>query len=183
MTIAPVPAEQAPLLARPYYAGESPSPIAATLAHVPELLDVAMPFIGVALGESSVPARLKEIAILRASVLLECHYCVQTHTVVALDEGLSDSEVRALREDGPSEDAFEKERERALVAWVDALARGRGAIEDALQARMASCFSEAEIVELTVVTTATMMLNRYCTALGLPVNPATVTRLRAEGLA
>ncbi|MEO6120537.1 MAG: hypothetical protein ABIW46_09855, partial [Acidimicrobiales bacterium] len=54
-------AEQAPLLARPYYLGGDPGPIVAALAHVPELLEVALPFIGVALGPSAMEARAKEL--------------------------------------------------------------------------------------------------------------------------
>lgn len=180
--VSPISADQAPLLARSYYADGAPSPIVAALAHVPELLDVAMPFVAAALGESFVSARLKEIAILRASAVLGCHYCVRSHTVVALDEGLSRAEVVALCRDEPAQDAFDDERERALVAWVQALAGGRGPLDGDLERHMAACFSEAEIVELTVVATATMMLNRFCTALGLPVSDATLVRLRAEGL-
>ncbi|MBA2347959.1 MAG: carboxymuconolactone decarboxylase family protein [Solirubrobacterales bacterium] len=181
--VAPVAPDQAPLLARPYYANGAPGPIAGTMAHVPELLDVAMPFIGAALGPGAVSARLKEIAVLRASALLECDYCVRSHTVVALDEGLVHAEVRALRDSGPAEDAFTVDRERALVAWVDELATGRGAVDPVVEARMAEHFAAAEIVELTLVTTTTMMLNRYCTALGLPVSATVAERLSAEGLA
>jgi len=43
-------ADQAPLLARPYDAGGGPGPIVAALAQVPEVLQVAVPFIGAALG-------------------------------------------------------------------------------------------------------------------------------------
>lgn len=182
-SVEPVPAELAPLLARPYYAGGAPGPIAGTLAHVPELLEVAMPFVDAALGAGAVPARLKEIAILRASAVLECRYCIQTHTVGALDEGLDRAEVEALRAQPPAEGAFADPGERALVAWVEALGGGRGALPVDLQRRMRDHFSEPELVELTVVATATIMLNRYCTALRLPVSAATAARLAAERLA
>jgi alkylhydroperoxidase family enzyme len=42
--------------------------------------------------------------------------------------------------------------------------------------------SEAEVVELTLLCAATMMLNRYCSALELPTSPATLQRLATEGL-
>ena len=50
-------ADQAPLLARPFYAGGDPGPIVAAMAHVPELLEVAMPFLGTALGPSGIDWR------------------------------------------------------------------------------------------------------------------------------
>ena len=49
--------ERAPLLARPYYEAGDPGPIAAALAHVPELMDVALPFIATVLGPTRLPAR------------------------------------------------------------------------------------------------------------------------------
>lgn len=64
---------------------------------MPELLEVAMPFLGVALGPSALDWRTKEIVIVRTSALARCRYCVQAHTVVALDAGLTRAEVTALR--------------------------------------------------------------------------------------
>lgn len=40
-----------------------------------------------------------------------------------------------------------------------------------------------EILELTLVAAATLMLNRYCSALRLPTSAATLSRLAKEGLA
>ena len=85
---------QAPLTTRPFYANGDPGPIISSLAHVPELLGVAAPAIGAIFGPSSVSARLNEIVVLRTSVRLRCRYCLQTHTAVALEAGLTRDEVR-----------------------------------------------------------------------------------------
>ena len=174
--------EQAPLLARRFYGDGPASPITASLAQVPELLDVALPFIGAALGAGVLGERVKEIAILRTSALLECRYCVGAHTVVALDVGLSRDDVRALRGDCEIADAFGDERERAMIAWIDAVALGRGPVDPAVQAAATAVLDDHELVELTVAVTATLMLNRYCTALDLPTSAATQARLAAEQL-
>lgn len=175
--------EQAPLLARRFY-GEGPaSPITASLAQVPELLEVALPFIGAALGPGGLDAREKELAVLRTSALLECRYCVQTHTVVALDYGLSAQEVRALRGEQPLDAVFPADRERAMLAWIDAVALGRGPVDAAVQVEATAMLADHELVELTLAVTATVMLNRYCTALDLPTSPRTLARLAEEGLA
>ncbi len=173
---------QAPLLARPYYREAGTSPIVTSLAHVPEALDVTLPFVAVVLGPSAIAGRTKELVIVRTSVLLECRYCVQSHSVVALDCGVTAAGVRALCGPNPWTEHFEDERERALLAWVDAVAGGRGAVPATLGERMRAGHSEAEIVELTLLCAATMMLNRYCTALELPTSPGTLERLAAEGL-
>ncbi|MGI8439509.1 MAG: hypothetical protein ACR2NV_04800 [Thermoleophilaceae bacterium] len=68
-------AEQAPILARPYYSDEGPpSPLTASLAHVPEILEVTLPFVGRILGPSAVDARTKELVVVRTSALMECRY-------------------------------------------------------------------------------------------------------------
>jgi AhpD family alkylhydroperoxidase len=67
------------------------------LAYVPELCEVVLPFVGAALGPSAVSLHEKEIAVLRTSANLGCKYCVNAHTVVATESGLSRDEVRALR--------------------------------------------------------------------------------------
>jgi AhpD family alkylhydroperoxidase len=176
-------ADEAPLLAKPFYGGGDPGPITATMAHVPELLEVALPFIGQALAPSAIPFRTKEIVILRTSALLACRYCIDSHTPVALDSGLSHDQVRALRaEPGTSVDAvFPDAADRALIGWVDAVADGRGAIDEAVTDVARAQFAEHELVELTLTTTVTMLLNRYATSLQLPVGEATLVRLAQEG--
>ncbi len=52
-------AAEAPLLAQPYFAGGDPGAIVAALAQVPEMLEVAVPFITVVLGPSAVDLRTK----------------------------------------------------------------------------------------------------------------------------
>ena len=178
-----IPAQQAPLLARPFYAGGDPGPIAATLAHVPELLEVSLPFLGAVLSPSSIDFRTKEIVILRTSCTMACRYCIDSHTPVALDAGLSPTQVRALRNEAGHEIAlvFPSERDRAIVAWTDEVASGRGPARDAVTARMRSLFADHEIVELTLLASVTLLLNRYASALRLPVADATAERLEAEG--
>ncbi len=174
-------AEQAPIVVQPLYADGDPGPIVGALAKVPELLEVMLPFVGVALGPGSLDLRTKEIAILRTSALLECRYCVQTHTVVARDAGLSLDEVRALRGELVIE-VFGGPRDRALIDWIDAVALGPAAPPAAVAQRLADHLPDHEIVELTTTVGATLLLNRFATSLGLPTSQDTLARLAREGL-
>ena len=175
--------DQAPLLARPFYGGEgTQSPITASLAHVPEVLEVTLPFIGKVLGPSAINARTKEIVIVRVSALLECRYCVQTHTAIALDSGLERDEVLALRGETALDPSFPDPRERALIAWSDAVALGHGAVEPAVRDALREHVEDPDVVELTLLVGATMMLNRYCSALELPTGDAALARLAHAGL-
>lgn len=181
--VEPIPPSQAPLLARPFYDGGDPGPIAATLAHVPELMELALPFIGATLSPSAVPFRTKEIVILRTSSVMSCRYCIDSHTPVALDSGLTEAQVRALRSE-PGQDvtaAFVDGRDLALIEWTDAVGGGRGPVDDDTTARMVAAFADHEIVELTLLVGATLLLNRYATALRLPVGDDTIGRLAAAG--
>ncbi|MDQ3529099.1 MAG: carboxymuconolactone decarboxylase family protein [Actinomycetota bacterium] len=181
-TVSLVDASQAPLLAQAYYAAGDPGPLVTALAHVPEVLDVALPFIGTVLGESAIDLRTKEIVILRTSVVQECRYCTQTHTAVACDADLSLAEVQALRGETAITGAFTDARELALLGWVDAVALGPGTPDPALAAGLRAHFADHEIVELTLLVGATLMLNRFATSLGLPTSPATLERLAEENL-
>ena len=78
---------------------------------------------------------------------------------------------------------FDDPRELALLRWTDVLSSERGAISDEITGAMQDHFSPAEIVELTMIAGATIMLNRYCTALALPTSDQTLERLEAEDLA
>jgi AhpD family alkylhydroperoxidase len=181
-TVALVGTDQAPLLARPLFERGDPGPIAASLAHVPELLEVAWPFLGTVLGPSALSFRVKEMVIVRVSALMECRYCVQTHTAVALVAGLGRDEIRALRGREPLEAAFADAAERALLAWVDAVARGPGNVDPDIRAGLRPHFADYEVVEITMLVGATLMLNRYATALELPTSAGTLRRLAAENL-
>lgn len=174
-------ADDAPLLARPFYTGGDPGPIVASLAQVPELLGVAMPFIGAALGASQIDVRTKELVILRTSAVLECRYCINAHSVVARDVGLTVDEVEGLR-DGDFSKVARDDRERALLLWIDEMAGGRGALSPDVAAAMKRHFADHEVVELAMTLGVTMLLNRYCTGLDLPTSDGTLARLAEEGL-
>ena len=172
--------DRAPLTTRSFFRDDgSAGPLTASLAHVPEILKTMMPFVGAALGPSSIDTRSKEIVILRTSAVMQCQYCVQTHTVVASKVGFSREELVVLR--GPVPATLPDRREQLLLAWTEAVALGRGPIATELTAQFAEVFSDAELVELTALVGATMLLNRYATALNLPTAPAHLAFLTEEG--
>lgn len=172
-------AADAPLLAAPFYRRGDPGPIVKSLAHVPELLEAAMPFINVALGPTGIPWRTKELVIVRVSARAQCRYCTQTHIAVALDAGLTHDEIRGLM--GDYREAFPDPRERAVIAWSDA-AVDIGPVDPALRDEVRQHLQDHELVELTVLAGATLLLNRLATLLELPTAPGTLARLAAAGL-
>jgi AhpD family alkylhydroperoxidase len=156
--------ERAPLLARPYYEAGDPGPIAAALANVPELLEVGLPFIGAVFGPTSVAPRLKEIVILAVSAANRCRYCTESHTGVARGMGFDPAELAAMRGESAAPAAWD-ERERALLAFSAAMSDRPAEAVELLRPH----FGEPEIVELVTLASTTVMLNRFATALELPV--------------
>jgi alkylhydroperoxidase family enzyme len=57
-----------------------------------------------------------------------------------------------------------------MLAWIDAVALGRGPVAAEVQVQATAALADHELVELTLAVTATLMLNRYCTALDLPTS-------------
>jgi AhpD family alkylhydroperoxidase len=158
-----VTAEQAPLLARPYYERGRPGPIAAALANVPELMRPMLTFVDSIFGPTSVPDRLKEIVILRVSSANGCRYCTETHTRVARRLGFAADELAAQRGEAPCP-AHWSPTERSLFAFSEALSNSPDGAVEVLRPH----FPEPQIVELVTLGSATVLLNRFATALELP---------------
>ncbi len=174
--------DQAPLSVRPLFAGGDPGPIARSLAQVPELVQTALPFIGQALRGSLVDRRTAELVIVRASALLECIYCTLTHAAIALDADVDAGEVRELCDTTGGLGSFSDRREIALLRWVDEVAAGKGEVPDEVADSLAAHVDDAVIVELAAMVGCTIFLNRYCTALRLPVSAASLARLAEAGI-
>jgi AhpD family alkylhydroperoxidase len=152
-----------PLLARSYYERGQPGPIAAALANVPELMQPMLSFVDTIFGPTSLEGRLKEIVILRVSSANGCRYCTETHSRVARRLGFGPEEVAALRGEAPCPDLWSA-REQALFSFSEALSTRPEQAVDVLRPH----FEEPEIVELVTLGSATVLLNRFATALELP---------------
>ena len=180
--LTPIDEASAPLLVRDLFADGDPGPIVGVLAQVPELCEVALPFLGAALGSSAVSVRHKEIAILRTSANLACRFCTDTHTFVGAEQGLAMEELRALRGDLAVGEVFTDRKELALIEWVDALSLGTGAVNPVVAVTAKGLLGDHQLVELTVTVGATMLLNRLASGLDLPTSIATDEGLSDLGL-
>lgn len=154
-------AGDAPLLAKQYLEGEQNS-LAALIAHVPEVLEVAMPFFGVVYGPTALPERLKEIVVLRTSALNGCRYCTRVHAQLAAEAGLDVEEVANLQRGAPFASTM-NDGERALGAFAEAMCVRPAEAVSLLK----PFFRDDQIVEFAMLAGTTIMLNRFCTAMGI----------------
>lgn len=92
---------------------------------------------------------LLELVKTRASHINGCSYCLDMHTKDARAAG--ETEQRLYTLSAWRETPFFSERERAALAWTEALTRiSEHPIEDVLYADLKQHFSEKEIVDLTL---------------------------------
>ncbi len=166
----------APILARPWFATEGEtSPIIRALAQVPELLPATMPFLGAVLGASAIDLRTKELVILRVSSVRGCCYCVGAHRLAAADAGVTARESGALCGQLPLEEAF-GEATVELLRLVDETVGG-GDVPDRVVAAVRRRLGDHGVVEVVLLAATTLMLNRFCTTLRLPLTATSTARL------
>jgi AhpD family alkylhydroperoxidase len=108
---------------------------------------------------SGLELKLLELVRLRASLLNGCAYCVDMHTKDALAEG--ETEQRLFAVPVWRETPFFSERERAALAWTEAVTLvGKDHVPDEVFETARSQFSEKELVDLTLAIVAINSWNR-----------------------
>ncbi len=108
---------------------------------------------------SSLEAGLLELVRLRASQINGCAFCIDMHTKDARTRG--ESEQRLYAVSAWREAPFYSERERAALAWTEAVTRvGETHVPDDVYAEARQHFSEKELVDLTFAIIAINGWNR-----------------------
>jgi len=116
---------------------------------------------------------LIELVKLRASQINGCAYCVDMHTKDARAEGETEQRLYALTvwEETP----FFTERERAALAWTEAVTLvGQGHVPDDVYQQARANFGETELVNLTLAIIAINGWNRL--AISFRTTPGTYQR-------
>ena len=110
--------------------------------------------------KSVVEPRLLHLLKLRASQINGCAFCIDMHVKEALDDGEDEQRLHLLS--AWRESPLYDERERALLAWTEALTLlPQTGAPDADFARLREHFSEAEIVNLTAAIGMINLWNRW----------------------
>lgn len=110
------------------------------------------------LGGSRIDSRLLELVKLRASQINGCAYCAALHIEKARELDVAEDRLHAVAVWEESE-AFTP-RERAALAWTEALTDLPDGIPDAVRRDAASRFDEGELVDLTFGVVAINAWNR-----------------------
>ncbi len=119
---------------------------------------------------SGIDPNLLELMKIRASQLNGCAYCIDMHTKDARFKGETEQRIYAL--DGWRETPFYTDKERAALAWTEAITNIQtGHAPDAVYQQLSRNFTEADIVNLTLAITTINAWNRI--AIGFRLVPGT----------
>ncbi|HUK25991.1 MAG TPA: carboxymuconolactone decarboxylase family protein [Terriglobales bacterium] len=119
----------------------------------------AMLGLGKYLHESGLESKLLNLISLRASQMNGCAYCLDMHWKDLKAAGESDQRLYSL--DAWRETPFYSERERAALAWTEAVTNiQQGHVADEVYEEVRQHFSEKELVDLTLEVVAINGWNR-----------------------
>lgn len=129
------------------------------------------------LTEQQLPAKLRELAILRVARLSRAEYEWVQHVPIAKMTGASDEQVAALERDDATAACFDPV-ERVVLRATDEIVRDGGP-SDATFAELQSHFSHREIVELVLAVGFYMVMARLMISTRIDVDQAAGHRVLA----
>jgi AhpD family alkylhydroperoxidase len=111
-------------------------------------------------GKSGLEKSLTELVRLRASQINGCAYCMDMHSTDARKGGESERRLATLS--AWRETPFFTDRERAALEWTEVVTLvGQDHVPDAVWNAVQPHFSEAELVDLTLLVVAINGWNRF----------------------
>lgn len=123
--------------------------------------------VGAYLAQSPVDHALLNLVYFRVSQINGCAYCLDMHSKDLRAAG--ETEQRLYLLDAWREAPFYSARERAALAWAEAVTKlpGEG-VPDAIYEQVKAHFSDAELVDLTLAVTSINSSNRINIAFQIP---------------
>lgn len=131
------------------------------LLHSPPVAEGWLAFLTAIRQKCSLSGRDRELVIMRIAVINGADYEFRAHVPFALEEGITQAQIDALR-DGRLE-AFDA-RERDVLAYCESMTREIH-VPDAVFQAVRPHFNERELVELTATIAAYNLVSRFLEAL------------------
>ena len=139
-----------------------------TLANYPTALTPMLGLFDAVYNRSSLSPRVVELAIIKISYGLQSHYCLTLHKAFALERGVTNDELRALRSD-PTHSTFE-DSERVVLDFAAQYGEDALAIDDELFARLREHYDEAAIVNLCLLMGLSYLYGQMANSLRIPLD-------------
>jgi 4-carboxymuconolactone decarboxylase len=139
-----------------------------TLAHHPKLLKRWLVFGGHVLGKSTLPARERELAILRIGWLCRAEYEWGQHAAIGRATGLTDDEIRRIAE-GPGAPGW-SDFDAAILRAVDEL-HGDAFLSDASWKALAARWSTQQLIDFVFAVGQYNLVSMALNTLGVQLDP------------
>ena len=148
----------------------TPLNIFGTIAHHPRLLKRFMNFAGLFLNKGLLPAREREIVILRVGWNCQSVYEFGQHTLIGARAGLSMTEIEALTKD--LQHHAWSDSDRALVQMSDELCAD-DCVSALTWSELSTQWNEAELVELVMVAGMYRLVSGFLNTMGVELDADT----------
>jgi 4-carboxymuconolactone decarboxylase len=148
----------------------TPLNIFGTIAHHPKLLKRFMNFAGLFLNKGLLPAREREIVILRVGWNCQSVYEFGQHTVIGQRVGLTMVEIVELTKQ--STEHQWSARDQALIAMSDELCADN-CVSTTTWADLQAYWNEAELVELVMVAGTYRLVSGFLNTMGVELDADT----------
>jgi AhpD family alkylhydroperoxidase len=131
------------------------------------------------LHNSSLEKKLLHMIKLRVSQINGCAFCLDMHWKDLQAEGETEQRMYSL--DAWHETGYYSDRERAALAWAEAVTNIRdGHVPDGIYEATRQHFSEQEVADLTLAVVAINGWNRLCIAFRVVPGTYEVPKLKKE---
>ncbi|MFZ1010697.1 MAG: carboxymuconolactone decarboxylase family protein [Candidatus Sulfotelmatobacter sp.] len=138
------------------------------IANCPDLLATFVPFWAAIYESPAIGPRLRAIAALATARAHDCNYCVSHMSASALKAGMTPAEIAATGPNG----RLAEEKELLAVEFAHALTRNTSGVSDEMLRKLKAYFTDAELVNLTLVVGLYNLTGRLLTALRIDVEDA-----------
>ncbi|MCB2075170.1 MAG: carboxymuconolactone decarboxylase family protein [Novosphingobium sp.] len=146
--------------------GNVPANVSRMLAVASEPVFLAFGELGKAfINKSSLPPRLRELAILRVGYLSDSAYETFQHEALGKFVGLSEQQIAAIKAGDPAADALDQ-AEAAVLQFVDDIVKNVRA-SDATLSAVRNYLDDTQLVDLILVTGNYMMVCRLLETTGV----------------
>jgi alkylhydroperoxidase family enzyme len=148
----------------------TPLNIFGTIAHHPRLLKRFINFAGLFLNKGLLPAREREIVILRVGWNCQSVYEFGQHTVIGQRVGLSLSEIDALTK--TMNEYQWSDRDATLIAMSDDLCNDN-CVSESTWKKLAADWKEDELIELVMVAGTYRLVSGFLNTMGVELDQDT----------
>ena len=105
-------------------------------------------------------ARLRGLANIKTSMANACTYCTAHTSIFGQGLGITEDELEALKDDAYKTSDLFDERDKAVIAWSEAMTNNTAQRDKETWENMRRLFTDTEIVEISMACAMFNMINR-----------------------